>query len=274
MNKTTSISAKNSIKLLSKALAVVLFAVSSAATVGGPANASEEMTPVIYFDANILAADLIHSEKGQRIEQYQLALVPTPLSRVMTTKRDGYSFGGWSYKVGGEAARTLETSTYTATRLDLYAVWNTKINLNGNGATKGSLATVDYRFAQDLTLPGAGSLIRKGYSFGGWMATSAPGPIVTTYRAGVADNGNPVFYAAWNRTVTFKARGGTGIVPAPMIFRAGGDRLVLPSAPGLSKAGYEFSGWATTPRGKAISKSTAFLPKTANTVLYALWKKN
>jgi uncharacterized repeat protein (TIGR02543 family) len=261
------------IKLWSLATSIII-SFSSVAVLGGAANATEEMTPVIYFDANVLASDLIHSERGQRLEQYQLALDPVPLSRVMKTNRVGYSFGGWSYKVGDVAATTLQTSTYTAARLDLYAVWNTKINLDGNGATKGLLSSIDYRFAQDLTLPGAGSFKRKGYTFGGWMATSAPGPVLTSYRAGVMDNGNPTFYASWTRTVKFKSGGGTGSVPASITYTAGGDRLVLPSGTSLTKSGFEFAGWSTTPRGKAVTKTSSFMPKKANTVLYAVWKKN
>lgn len=239
-----------------------------------PALANDEMTPIINLEGNQLATEATTFYVGQRIERFQLALEPSPLSSVRTTTRSGYSFGGWSYKAGEAPTKTLASSSFTTTRVFLYAVWNTKINLDGNGATKGESQTVDYRFAQDLVLPGAGSLKRKGYSFGGWMSTASAGPILTTYRAGAQDNGNPTLYAAWTRSVSFKAAGGTGATPNPMTFVAGGDRLVLPSGSGLSRTGYEFSGWSKTPRGKKITKSTAFLPKTTTTVLYALWKKN
>ena len=239
-----------------------------------PALANDEMTPIVNLEGNQLATEATTYYVGQRIERFQLALEPNPLSTVRTTTRSGYSFGGWSYKAGEAPIKTLASSSFTTTRVFLYAVWNTKINLDANGATKGESQTVDYRFAQDLVLPGAGSLKRKGYAFGGWMATASAGPILTTYRAGLLENGNPSLYAAWTRTVSFKAAGGAGTTPTPMTFIAGGDRLVLPSGSGLSRTGYEFSGWSTTPRGKKITKSTAYLPKTTNTVLYALWKKN
>jgi uncharacterized repeat protein (TIGR02543 family) len=235
---------------------------------------NDEMKPIINLEGNQLATEATTFIVGQRIERFQLALEPNPLSTVRTTTRPGYSFGGWSYKEGEAPTRTLASSSFTTTRVFLYAVWNTKINLDGNGATKGESQTIDYRFAQDLVLPGAGSLMRKGYSFGGWMKTAAPGPIFTTYRAGALENGNPSLYAAWTRTVSFKAARGIGTTPSPMTYFAGGDRLVLPSASGLSRTGYEFSGWSTTPRGKVIKKSSAFLPKKANVTLYAVWKKN
>jgi uncharacterized repeat protein (TIGR02543 family) len=235
---------------------------------------ASEMTPIINLEGNQLATEVTTFYVGQRIEIFQLALEPAPLSTVRTTTRSGYSFGGWSYNPGEAPTKTLASSSYTTTRVFLYAVWNTKINLDDNGATKGESQTIDYRFAQDLVLPGAGSLKRKGYSFGGWMTTSAPGPILTSYRAGALDNGNPSLYAAWTRTVSFKAAGGTGTTPSPMTYFAGGERLVLPSASVLSRTGYEFSGWSTTPRGNVVKKSSAFLPKKANVTLYAVWKKN
>jgi hypothetical protein len=263
-----------------RAKSLVSFATAFALAAGtvlmgsSPASANDEMTPIINLEGNQMATEATTYYVGQRIERFQLPLEPAPLSSVRTTTRSGYSFGGWSYKAGEAPIKTLASSSITTTRVFLYAVWNTRINLDANGATKGESQTIDYRFAQDLVLPGAGSLKRKGYSFGGWMTTSAPGPILTTYRAGALENGNPSLYAAWTRTVSFKAASGTGTTPSPMTYFAGGDRLVLPSASGLSRAGYEFSGWSTTPRGKKITKSTAFLPKTTSTVLYALWKKN
>ena len=273
MNTEKSQNLAGAPRIISAAVAIVV-AISGVLTFGAPAHANSEMNPVINLDGNTLAIEPIAFEIGQRVEIFQLPLEPLPLTRVRTTSRPGYSFGGWSYEPGGAATQTLSSSSYTSTRVFLYAVWNTKINLNGNGATKGSTQAIDYRFAQNLTLPGISSFERKGYSFGGWMTTATPGPVLTSYRAGSSDNGNPTLYALWTRNVTFKAGGGTGALPTPMTFRAGGDRLVLPSGASLSRSGFEFAGWSTTPRGKIVKKATSFLPKSQNTVLYAVWKRN
>ena len=248
--------------------------------IGTSAHALEEMTPVINFDGNVLAAEFVHSEKGERLELYQVALNPAPLKRVTSTNRPGYSFGGWSYTAGGPAVTTLQTASHTSTRVALYAVWNTKLNLDTNGATSGRLvggaSTVDYRFSQDLVLPSGGTIKKKGYSFGGWTLSADSGIVVSTYRAAPTAVGNPTVYAAWVKTINFKSRGSVGAVPAPITIFEGGARASLPSASQvpLTRPGFTFMGWSTTPKGKAVKNPGSYLPKKANVTLYAVWKKN
>jgi Listeria-Bacteroides repeat domain (List_Bact_rpt) len=243
-------------------------------SLGVPASANTVMAPEVTFDINILSNSWIAPEIGERLVEGELELRSRPLERVLQTDRPGYSFGGWSYVVGGPATKILYADSATSTRVNLIAVWNTSLTLDKNGATKGDSTSVDYRFGQTLDLPGAGKLKKSGYTFVGW-APNTEAPIVQkTYRAGVTDNGNPTFFATWGRTVVFKVGGAQGTLPGPLTYLAGGDRLVLPSGEGLSRSGFEFVGWSTTPRGKAIKKSNAYLPKTAKSVLFAVWKKN
>lgn len=258
----------------------VALALASVFGISSIAYAQEEMTPVINFDGNVLATQFVHSEKGERLEQYQVALNPAPLKRVTTTDRAGYTFGGWSYTAGGPAVTTLQTASHTSTRVLLYAVWNTKLNLDTNGATSGKLdgglATVDYRFSQDLTLPSGGTIKKKGYAFGGWTIVKDSGVVMKVYRAGPTDLGNPTVYASWKKTINFKSRGSTGTLPAPVTIFEGGSTVALPTAAQLSlnRPGFTFVGWSTTPRGKVIKRSAAFMPKKANVTLHAVWKKN
>ena len=267
--KTSNISAR---RILS-GLAAVSFSITSVLGIAASANASE-MNPVITFDGNTLANEPIGFEVGQRIEIYQLLLDPLPLTRERTTSRPGYSFGGWSNQPGGPPITTLSSSSYTSTRVFLYAVWNTKINLDGNGATRGAPVALDYRFSQELSLPGQGSLKRKGYSFGGWMETSKPGPIISSYRAGSLDDGNPTLYAAWKKTINFSSKGSTGAVPASVTLFDGEGGIALPATAGtLSRPGFEFQGWRAKKGGKAIKNTTAYLPKKANVTLRAIWKR-
>jgi hypothetical protein len=238
------------------------------------------MTPAINFDGNVIAIEFVHSEKGERIERFQLALNPSPLKRVTSTNRLGYSFGGWSYTAGGPAVTTLQTASHTSTRVTLYAVWNTKLNLDTNGATSGRLVggetTVDYRFSQDLVLPSGGTIKKKGYYFGGWTLAADSGVVTSTYRAAPTAVGNPTVYAAWKKTISFKSRGSVGAVPAPITVFEGGARASLRTASQitLTRPGFTFMGWSTTPRGKAIKNSASYLPKTASITLHAVWKKN
>jgi uncharacterized repeat protein (TIGR02543 family) len=269
---------KNPAKRVFALISTMSFALVSALGVSTPANASE-MAPIIEFDRNVLAADVVHSELGERPVQYQVALNPAPLKRAMTTNRPGYSFGGWSYATGGPAVTTLQTASHTTTRMTLYAVWTTKLNLNTNGATAGRLvggeSTVDYRFNQDLTLPTGGTIRKKGYSFAGWTFAPNSGVIAGTYRAAADAVGNPTVYAAWKKTINFASRGSKGTVPASITYLEGGQRIALPTVAqtSLTRAGYDFMGWSTTPKGKPVKNATSYLPKKKSITLHAVWKK-
>ena len=207
-------------------------------------------------------------------------VVPLPAAASVTGSRTGYTFGGWSLTAGGAA---LAGSTYafssTAARLDLYAVWNTTITYNSNGADSGSLTggkTQDvYRFGQSLTLPTAGTLVKSGFAFGGWMASTLSTTRVNTYLAGSTDVGNPTLYASWIKTVTFNGNTATtGSIPAAQVFTAGGTALRLPvlSEMTLRKPGYDFMGWSLTSTGSAIANPGSYIPVVSQQTLYAVWK--
>jgi uncharacterized repeat protein (TIGR02543 family) len=207
-------------------------------------------------------------------------LVPLPAAASVTGSRTGYTFGGWGTTVGGAS---LIGSTYafssTAARLDLYAVWNTTITYNSNGADSGALTgakTHDvYRFGQSLTLPTAGTLVKSGFAFGGWMASSLSTTRVSTYLAGSTDVGNPTLYASWIKTVSFNANTGTtGSIPAAQVFTSGGTALKLPvlSEMTLRKPGYDFMGWSLTASGSVIANPGSYIPVVSQQTLYAIWK--
>jgi hypothetical protein len=157
----------------------------------------------------------------------------------------------------------------------LYAVWNTKMNLDPKGGT-GTPETVDYRFLSTLTLPTTSGYKKNGFEFAGWSSSPTSNTFVTTYRATPDAVGNPAVYAVWKKTINFASRGSSGSVPAPVTIFEGGAGIALPSAAqvSLTRPGYKFMGWSTTPRGKAIKKSASYLPKKANVTLNAVWKKN
>jgi uncharacterized repeat protein (TIGR02543 family) len=207
-------------------------------------------------------------------------VVPLPAAASVTGSRTGYTFGGWSLTAGGAA---LTGSTYafssTATRLDLFAVWNTTILYNSNGADSGALTgskTQDvYRFGQSLTLPEAGTLVKSGFAFGGWMSTTLSTTRVTTYLAGSTDFGNPTLFASWIKTVTFNANTATtGSIPVAQVYSSGGTALKLPvlSEMTLRKPGYDFMGWSLTNSGTVISNPASYIPVVSQQTLYAIWK--
>jgi len=272
----SQVSNKSSSKFQRSVAAISAAALAVVSVLGLSSSASAtEMAPIIEFDGNILNSSVVHSEIGERPVQYAVGLNPLPLTRVMTTNRAGYSFGGWSYTQGGPAVTTLQTSSHTTTRMWLYAVWNTKMNLDPKGGT-GTAETVDYRFLSTLTLPTTSTYTKKGFEFAGWSSSPTSNIFVTTYRSAADAVGNPTVYAVWKKTINFVSKGSTGAVPAPVTIFEGGAGVALPTAAqvSLTRAGYKFMGWSTTPRGKVVKNSASYLPKKGNVTLYAVWKKN
>jgi hypothetical protein len=274
MSEITILSSSQVTKRVVSALSAAALALVSVFGVSASANASE-MAPIIEFDGNIINSSVVHSEIGERPIQGVSTLNPLPLTRVMTTNRAGYSFGGWSYAQGGPAVTTLQTATHTTTRMWLYAVWNTKMNLDPKGGT-GAAETVDYRFLSTLTLPTTTAYKKNGFEFAGWSSSPTSNIFVTTYRATADAVGNPSVYAVWKKTVNFASRGSTGVVPVPVTILEGGAGIALPTASqvNMTRPGFKFMGWSTKPRGKVVKNSTAYLPKKANVTLNAVWKRN
>lgn len=118
---------------------------------------------------------------------------------------------------------------------------------------------------------------RPGYRCSGWNGTFnfAWGP-----GAQFSPTGSFTEYAQWqanNYTIAFDANGGSGNVPANV--SATYDQSHYVAAPTLSKPGYTFDGWATTPGGaKAYEKGGPFKNLTTavdgTVTLYAHWREN
>ena len=265
-----------------KTTAVVLtglLAIAGLIAIPTSASASTAANPTIIFDGNTLAASVPASESSTRVSADSLRVSTESLARSVTTTRSGYTFGGWSLIRGGAATNEITTSATTDTTRTLFAVWNTTLTYNRNGADSGSPSggslTETYRFGQTLTLPTAGTMVKSGFAFGGWMDISVSTSRFSTYTAETAALGSPTLYAAWIKTVTFNSNTATGgSVPGSQVFVSGGTALKLPalSEMTLRKTGYEFTGWATTATGTPVSNPGAYVPLVSQQTLYAIWK--
>lgn len=262
-----------------KLIAIVSVASVTLAALTGlaaPANAS---TPFeITFGGNTIGTAVPANQTQTRGVAFDL-----PAASAVTGARTGYTFGGWSLAVGGPALASPYTYTGAATtdnnRLNLFAVWNTTVNYNLNGADSGSLpagkVSDPYRFGQLLTLPTSGTAVKEGFAFGGWMPAPISTTRSTTYQAATTATGNPILYAAWIKTVSFNGNGATaGTIPTAMTYVAGGDRLKLPtiSEMTLRKPGYSFVGWSTSPTGSVVSSANSYVPVVSQRSLFAIWK--
>ena len=262
------------------AIAVIIsLAISGVFGFGAPATAATAANPTIVFDGNTLATSVPATESSTRISSDSLRVFTESLSRTAATTRTGYTFGGWALTRGGAATNEITTATTSDTTRTLFAVWNTVLAYDGNGADGGALPsgkTQDvYRFGDNLALTTQGTLAKSGFAFGGWMATTLSTTRFTSYQAQSSDTGNRTFYAAWIKTVTFNGNSPTsGTIPAAQIFTSGGTALKLPviSEMTLRKAGYEFVGWSLTSGGPVISNPGSYIPVVSQQTLFAIWK--
>jgi len=262
------------------AIAVIIsLAISGVFGFGAPALAITAETPTIVFDGNTLASSVPATETSTRISSDSLRVSTESLARTSATTRTGYTFGGWALTRGGAATNEITTATTSDTTRTLFAVWNTFIDYDGNGADGGALPgdkTRDvYRFGDNLSLSAQGRLTKAGFAFGGWMRSTVSTSRITTYQAANADTGNVTLYAAWIKTVTFNGNSPTsGTIPAAQIFTSGGTALKLPviSEMTLRKAGHDFVGWALTSGGPVISNPGSYVPVLSQQTLFAIWK--
>ena len=246
---------------------------------GPAAFATSASNPTIFYEGNSLATAVPVSETAARTSSDSLVLSSVPLTRTATTSRAGYSFGGWSFVGGAAPIVAVTTNSLTDTSRTLYAVWNTTIKLDTNGADSGTpsggLLTANYRFGQTLALPTAGTMAREGFSFGGWMTAPVSQSRFSSYNAGINDAGNPTFYAAWIKSVRFDANGATsGSIPDAITYLAGGTQINLPTVNQITlrKTGHYFAGWSSSPTGRSVSSPAAYLPISAEQTLYAIWR--
>jgi uncharacterized repeat protein (TIGR02543 family) len=158
-----------------------------------------------------------------------------------TMVRTGYSFLGWSLISNGVPISGNYTPSSSVT---LYAVWfaNTyNITYNSNGAS-GTLAKTSDTYTTAgtaVTLPGAGTLLKTGYTFGGWSTSASGSAISGTYTT----TDDVTLYARWvaiNYSITYNSNGGatTPTESAKHI----GDSFTLAAGP--TKTNYEFAGWS------------------------------
>jgi hypothetical protein len=259
--------------------AIVSLALTGIFSFGAPALATTPTNPTIVFNGNGLATSVPANGTSTRTPADSLTLTTDALTQVVTTSIAGYTFGGWSLTAGGPAVTAVTTATTSDTTRTLYAVWNTKVNYNSNGADSGSLTgsktSDDYRYGQALTLPTAGTLVKSGYAFGGWLASTSSTTRLTSYTAATTETGNRTLYAAWIKTVSFNPNGAaTGTIPTALTYFAGGERLKLPtfSEMTLRRTGYEFLGWSTSPTGKVVSNPTSYVPIVSQRSLFAIWR--
>ena len=192
--------------------------------------------------------------------------------------REGYYFMGWAESATATAVQYKTGNTLTLTGAKtLYAVWKAqtrKLTFDANGGTGTLPATVSVAYGTKATV-GKGSLSREGYYFMGWATTKTASAAEYKTNSTIVLTDNVTLYAVWKvqtKKLSFNVNGGTGTLPATVTVNYGETAKVGKAS--VSREGYYFLGWATTQNAIAAQyKTGSEIVMTADTVLYAVWKK-
>ena len=207
--------------------------------------------------------------------------------------KTGNTFTGWNTAANGSGTSYAATGSVTFTMpsnaVTLFAQWQINtytVTYNGN-TNDGGTAPVDgsspYNYNSNVTVLGAGTLTKTGFTFNGWN-TVANGS-GTAYAAGATITGiaaNTTLFAQWIAANTYSIiydgnsnTGGSAPVDGSSPYTAGSNVTVL-GAGTLVKTGYTFSGWNTAANGggTAYSPGGTISSIAANTILYAQWVIN
>jgi len=159
---------------------------------------------------------------------------------------------------------------------------------DANGADSGTLpATQTLAVNTSIQIPSNptnGTLVRAGFRFIGWCTGKQDDGSGQCFTAGdpfLVPNGSTVLYANWQGKpkVIYEANGATGgsvPVDASSPYEENSTVTVLPNnigASALTRTGYTFGGWATTPDGTGTVRQAGatFNIGTDNAKLYAKW---
>ena len=202
--------------------------------------------------------------------------------------RVGYTFSGWNTNSDGTGTNYLSGSQFTvgSAHVTLFAKWSPNtytVTYNVNGATGNaqrslSNVTSDTYTTEDtaLTLPGAGTLLRSGYTFGGWNTSAAGNGTNRVAGDPYTTVSDVTFYAKWNPvTYSITYNGNTsdgGATPTTGGYTTGQTSPYLVISNTFTKTSNIFGGWNTVSNGSGTSYSPgSSITTLVDLVLYAIW---
>jgi uncharacterized repeat protein (TIGR02543 family) len=190
-----------------------------------------------------------------------------------------YTFEGWNTQRNGSGVTYLDQAVYPfSADVDLYAQWSPdqyNLSFSSNSGT-GSVSPISSGYGSTVTLPQGSSISRPDYELVGW--NTDPQGNGTEYQLGSSINvtGNETLYAVWSKlscVVSFAIPGLNGKV-APITVLAG-DPIHLPSSVSVTKPGFSFAGWYSSPTsGMLVGKGGDLFTPTTSVTLYARWTGN
>jgi hypothetical protein len=184
------------------------------------------------------------------------------------------------YKVSSVDTSGIEgplSSMYAYAKTQPSPLYTITFDVNGGNGMPPPAQEVSSGTA--ITLPSGNGLSRSGYSFGGWNTNSSGTGIPYSAGSSYTVLGSITLYAMWydpnsipSYTVTFSANGGSGTPPAS-ITQNFGTSFNLPNGSALTRSGYTFGGWSTSPTtgmGTTYGTGSSYTVS-GDITLYALW---
>jgi len=197
-----------------------------------------------------------------------------------TLVKTGYLFGGWQDCVINHVYGTTFTITGNTDMCPLWTPNTYTVTYDGNGNTSGTVPvdSTAYSSGNAVIVLGQNTIVRTGYTFGGWNSGGGMGP-GTTYQQGQTFTiaSNTTLSALWTanvaHTVTFNSNYGGGP----------GNTTQTASVPtnlttnGFTRTGYTFNSWNSDPAGGGMGLhyvDGASYGFAADMTVYAQWTAN
>ncbi|MGA1784818.1 MAG: beta strand repeat-containing protein, partial [Pontimonas sp.] len=197
-----------------------------------------------------------------------------------TPTRTGYTFGGWYSDAALTSSVGAAGASYSpSVNLTVYAKWTAdsrSVTYVGTNKTSGSVPTdgASYIIGNSVVVKAnSGGLVRTGYDFAGWTENSdGSGTVLEAGDTVAVQTSDITLYVKWTAatyTITYHANGGSGtLARATDTFTTGNSGVTLPGVGSLTKTGYDFGGWSTTPTGSALVGAYS---TSQDRTLYAVW---
>jgi uncharacterized repeat protein (TIGR02543 family) len=222
---------------------------------------------------------------GGPADTIQTASTTTNLTANSFT-RPGYTFNSWNTDPagGGMGLHFLEAASYNfAADMIVYAQWTSNASFTvtylGNDNSGGTVPidSTAYASGNTVTVLGQNTLVKTGYTFGGWNSGGGIGPSIT-YQLGqtFTISSNTTLTAIWTAngssfTITYLGNGNTGGV-APSPTTGSGAVMLATNTGNFVKTGSTFSGWNTAANGSGTPYAVASSYNlVADITLYAGW---
>jgi uncharacterized repeat protein (TIGR02543 family) len=166
---------------------------------------------------------------------------------------------------------------FNSTKLNAICGYTVIYDLNGGTGTLPVDPNV-YLDTDYVTIQGAPGISNGYATFLGWN-TAPDGSGITyqprsTYSELSLGSKCIALYAMWGYTVAYDKNGGDGTTPTDSNLYLSGKKAKVYDGNGLSKSGYVFNGWNTSPNGngKYYQVCDPLIIENNNVILYAAWQ--